>query len=136
MRKRLAAMVLSAIALGFTGAMHKTPVPSPPPQCKLHQGDRIVLYGSADDPDVLAWDSRFRLRAYHAASFDEAEQLLPHAVLLAAGTRAEVIECVAKFVPAHGFDMPEDAIGIMILNGPEKGIGKWVIGSDTRTQHR
>lgn len=129
-------MLLSAIALGFTGATHKAPAPSPPPQCTLHQGDRVVLYGSGDDPDVLAWDSRFRLRAYHAASFDEAEQLLPHAVLLAAGTRAQVVACVAGFVPSHAFETPEDAIGVMILNGPEKGIGKWVIGSDTRTQRR
>lgn len=134
MRKLVLALLPLAFAL--TGAAHKTPIPSPPPQCRLHQGDRIVLYGSSDDPDVLAWDSRFRLRAYHAASFDEAEQLLSHAVLVAAGTRAQVVACVAGFVPSHSFETPEDAIGVMILNGPEKGIGKWVIDSDTRQQRR
>jgi hypothetical protein len=137
MRKLVCALLLPLFALVFAGATHKPAVvATAPPQCALRQGDRIVLYGSGDDPDVLAWDSRFRLRAYHAASFDEAEQLLSHAVLLAAGTRAEVVACVAGFVPAHSFEKPEDAVGIMILNGPEKGIGKWVIGSDTRLQRR
>lgn len=133
MRKLLVALV-PIIVLAFTGASHKTPAPSPPPQCKLRSGDRVVLYGSGDDPDVLAWDSRFRLRAYHAASFDEAQQLLTHAVLESAGTRAQVVACIAAFVPAQSFETPEDAIGIMILSGPDKGIGKWVIGSDTRVQ--
>lgn len=136
MRKLSSALLVPLLAFGFTGASHKTPAPSPPPQCRLHQGDRVVLYGSGDDPDVLAWDSRFRLRAYHAASFDEAEQLLSHAVLVAAGTRAQVVACVAGFVPSHSFEMPDDAIGIMILNGPERGIGKWVIASDTRMRKK
>ncbi|HEY1976793.1 MAG TPA: hypothetical protein VGG89_09625 [Candidatus Baltobacteraceae bacterium] len=136
MRKLAPALLTSLLAFAFTGATHQTPVPNPPPPCTLHQGDRVVLYGSGDDPDVLAWDSRFRLRAYHAASFDEAEQLLPHAVLVAAGTRAQVVACVAGFVPSHASETPEDAIGIMILNGPQKGIGKWVTDSDTRLQRR
>lgn len=134
MRKLLMALV-PLLALALSSPAHKTPAPSPPPQCKLRLGERIVLFGSGDDPDVLAWDSRFRLRAYHAASFDEAQQLLTHAVLESAGTRAQVVACVAAFVPAQSFETnPEDAIGIMILNGPEKGIGKWVISSDTRIQ--
>lgn len=136
MRKLAAALLTSLLAFALTGATHKTPVSNPPPPCTLHQGDLVVLYGSGDDPDVLAWDSRFRLRAYHAASFDEAEQLLPHAVLVAAGTRAQVVACVAGFVPSHAFETPQDAIGIMILNGPQKGIGKWVTDSDTRQQRR
>jgi hypothetical protein len=127
-------IVAPMLALTLAGAVHKTPVPSPPPQCRLHQGDRVVLYGSGDDPDVLAWDSRFRLREYHAASFDEAEQLLPHAVLEPAGTRAQVVACVASFVPAPSFGNAEDAIGIMILSGSDKGIGKWVLSSDTRLE--
>lgn len=134
MRKLATALAAPLLAFALSAAAHPTAVPSPPRQCTLHEGDRVVLYGSGDDPDVLAWDSRFRLRAYHSASFDEAEQLLPHAVLVAAGTRAQVVACVAGFVPSHSFEMPEDAVGIMILNGPQKGIGKWVVGSDTRAQ--
>lgn len=133
MRKFTRAL-LPLLALVLAGAAHKSPIPSPPPQCKLHSGDRVVLYSSGDDPNVLAWDSRFRLREYHTASFDEAEQLLPHAVLESAGTRAQVTACVAGFVSEHTLGTPEDAVGIMILSGPEKGIGKWVLGSDTRLQ--
>ncbi len=136
MRRLLLLALLPLLALAATGGPHKTPAPSPPPVCTLHLGERVVLYGSGDDPDVLAWDSRFRLRAYHAASFDEAQQLLTHAVLLSAGTRAQVVACVAGFIPAQSFETSEDAIGIMILNGPDKGIGKWVMGSDTRVERR
>ena len=103
-------------------------------QCTVHQGDRLVLYGSGDDPDVLAWDSRFRLREYHAASFDEAEQLLPHAVVESPGTRAQVESCVPAFVQSPLFARAEDAVGIIILSGPDRGIGKWVLGSDVRLE--
>jgi hypothetical protein len=103
-----------------------------PNDCKLHLGQRVALYGSGDDPDVLAWDSRFRLREYHAASYDEAEQLLPHASLEASGTRAMVVSCVAGFVQSRMLIGPQDAVGVIILNGPDHGIGKWVLGSDVR----
>jgi hypothetical protein len=100
--------------------------------CRLHQGQHVALYGSGDDPDVLAWDSRFRLREYHAASYDEAEQLLPHASLEASGTRAMVVSCVSGFVQSRMLIGSQDAVGVVILNGPDRGIGKWVLGSDVR----
>jgi hypothetical protein len=127
-------MLLPLLVVAAAGAGTRPPNPSPPPQCRMHQGDRVVLYGSGDDPDVLAWDSRFRLREYHAASFDVAEQLLPHAVLEPAGTRAQVVSCVAAFVVSPSFEVPQDAVGVMILSGPNKGVGKWVLGSDTRIE--
>ena len=83
-------------------------------QCKLHHGDVVVLYSRADDPDVLVWDSRFRLREYHAASFDEAQQLLPHAWLAHSGTRAAVESCVPNFVQASLLSPADDAVGIVI----------------------
>ena len=30
--------------------------------CKVHRGDHVVLYSTTDDPSVLMWDSRARLR--------------------------------------------------------------------------
>jgi hypothetical protein len=129
MRKLLAAV---ALALGLT-----IPLPLPAataPRCSVHPGQRLVLYGAGDDPDVLAWDSRFRLRDYHAASFDEAEQLLPHAVVEEPGTRAMVESCVAGFVQLPLSESPQDAIGIIILSGPDRGLGKWVLGSDVRLE--
>ena len=58
--------------------------------CKVHRGDHVVLYSTADDPSVLIWDSRARLRAYHAASFDEAQAMIPHAILVSPGSSATI----------------------------------------------
>jgi hypothetical protein len=100
--------------------------------CHLHRGDRVVLYSTTDDPSVLIWDSRARLRAYHAASFDEAQAMLPHAVLVSPGTRATVISCVANYVVSPIFHEPDDAVGVVITSGPQHGITRWVLGSDIR----
>jgi hypothetical protein len=100
--------------------------------CKLHRGDRVVLYSNSDDPSVLVWDSRARLRAYHAASFDEAQAMLPHASLVAPGTRATVISCVANYVDSPIFHQPADAVGIEITSGSQRGTTWWVLGADVR----
>ena len=99
--------------------------------CHVHQGDRVVLYSSTDDPSVLAWDSPFRLRDYHAASFDESQQLLAHASLLPPGTRATVQGCIADFVHSRFAEHPDDAVEITtVTNG--KGHVWWVLSSDLR----
>ncbi|HET6274424.1 MAG TPA: hypothetical protein VFE16_00630 [Candidatus Cybelea sp.] len=100
--------------------------------CKVHRGDHVVLYSTADDPSVLLWDSRARLRAYHAASFDEAQAMLPHALLVPPGTRAIVISCVPAYVESPLFAAPDDAIGITISSGPQRGTTRWALGSDVR----
>lgn len=101
--------------------------------CKLHRGDRVVLYSTTDDPSVLIWDSRARLREYHAASFDEAQAMLPHAILVGPGTHATVISCVSNYVESPMFHEPADAVGVVISTGPERGITRWVLGSDVRS---
>ena len=83
--------------------------------CKVHRGDHVVLYSTTDDPSVLVWDSRSRLRDYHAASFDEAQAMLPHAILVAPGTHATVISCVPNYVESPIFQTPDDAIGVVDL---------------------
>ena len=104
--------------------------------CKVRQGEEVVLYSTTDDPAVLVWDSRVRLRDYSAASFDEAQALLPHALLVAPGTRATVISCVPNFVTSQIFNTPDDAVGVLILNGPLKGTTRWVLGSDVKGLHQ
>jgi hypothetical protein len=101
--------------------------------CKVHRGDRIVLYSTTDDPSVLLWDSRARLRAYHGASFDEAQAMLPHAILVAPGTHATVISCISNAVESPIFTQPDDAIGVVISSGPQRGATRWVLGSDVRS---
>lgn len=100
--------------------------------CRLHRGQHVVLYSTTDDPSVLVWDSRERLREYHAASFDEAQAMLPHALLVSPGTRAVVVTCVAGYVESPIFRSPDDAIGVVISNGPQRGLTRWVLGSDVR----
>lgn len=100
--------------------------------CKVHRGDHVVLYSTTDDPSVLIWDSRERLREYHAASFDAAQAMLPHAILVAPGTHANVISCIPNYIESPVFHQPDDAIGVVISNGPEHGIARWVLGSDVQ----
>jgi hypothetical protein len=100
--------------------------------CRLHRGDHVVLYSTTDDPSVLVWDSRARLRAYHAASFDEAQAMLPHAALVAPGTRATVISCVSNYVESPIFTRPADALGVVITSGTQRGVTRWVLGTDVR----
>ncbi len=100
--------------------------------CRLRMGDKIVLYGTSDDPDVFLWDSRFRLRDYEGGSFDQMNALLPHAVLARPGTRAVVETCVKDFVQSKYFTSPDDAVGVRIVGGPLNGQRGWVLGSSTR----
>jgi hypothetical protein len=99
--------------------------------CRGHRGDRVVLYSTTDDPSVLVWDSRARLRAYHAATFDAAQAMLPHAILVGPGTHATVVTCVSNYVESPIFHHPDDAVGVL-LSGSQRGITRWVLGSDAR----
>ncbi|MBV8530557.1 MAG: hypothetical protein JO104_04515 [Candidatus Eremiobacteraeota bacterium] len=101
--------------------------------CKVHRGQHVVLYGTTDDPSVLLWDSRARLREYYAASFDEAQAMLPHAILVPPGTHANVVSCIPSFVDSPIFGAPADAVGVAISSGPEQGLIRWVLGTDVRS---
>ncbi len=59
--------------------------------------------------------------------------MLPHAILVAPGTRANVISCVPNAVDSPVFHQPDDAIGVVISSGPQRGVTRWVLGSDVRT---
>jgi hypothetical protein len=100
--------------------------------CHVRTDEHVVLFGVGDDPGVFLWDSRFRLRAYHAASFDEAQALLPHALLLSAGTRALVLRCYRNDVQPKYSLSPEDAVDVRVLTGPQRGRTGWVIGGDVQ----
>ena len=123
---RKAAILL--LTLAFTAATAAAALA----QCDFHSSNRVVLYSQADDPDVLLWDSRFRLRDYNAASFDVSRELLPHARLVSQGTRATVESCVPDFVQLRLQNGSEDAIGILITSGKYHGMRGWVLASDLR----
>lgn len=100
------------------------------PQCHAVRGMRITLFGGADDPDVLVWDSRVRLLSYGAGSTDERQFLLPHALLNRPGTRAIVQACVAGVVHSKFSVDAQDAVGVKILSGRYRGRYGWVSSSD------
>jgi hypothetical protein len=100
--------------------------------CHVRQGEHVALFSEAGDPSVFVWDTRLRLRDYHAASFDEAQALLPHALLVDPGTRAIVVTCVPGYVQSRFIDSGDDAIGVIIVSGLRRGSSGWVLGSDVR----
>ena len=100
--------------------------------CRFRLHQEVALIGNADDPDVFVWDSRFRLRNYEGGTFDQMQALLPHAILVRPGTRANVESCVPNFVQPKFEDRPQDAVGIIISNGPLRGQRGWVLGSVVR----
>jgi hypothetical protein len=100
--------------------------------CHVRPNDRVVLYGTSDDPDVFVWDSRFRLRDYEGGTFDQMRALLPHATLVRPGTRAVVETCVSDFVQSKYVTTPDDAVGIVIVTGPLRGQRGWVLGTAVR----
>lgn len=120
----LLTVVLSALACAAAQAA-----------CSVRAGEHVVLFSTTDDPQVFAWETKFRLREYNAASFDVAQALTPHADLVAPGTRALVVECVPSDVKSPYFTQPEDAVGVLILTGPFRGHTRWVLGSDIRPPH-
>ncbi len=126
----------SSVVLAFVVLLLAATPPPVLPGCRYHQGERVVLYGTTDDPDVFLWDSRFRLRDYEGGSFDQMKALLPHAALARPGTRAVVESCVRKFVASKYLDHPDDAVGVVIVSGDLRGQRGWVLGSAIRANTR
>ncbi len=100
--------------------------------CIVQRGDRVVLYGTADDPDVFVWDTRVHLRTYHSGSYEVAEELMTFATLVPPGTRAIAGMCMPRLVNARDRGDVEDAVGVRILDGPLAGRYGWVLGGDIR----
>jgi hypothetical protein len=100
--------------------------------CRVHAGDKVVLYSASGDPSVFVWDSPVRLRDYNAATYDEAQAMSVRATLVAPGTRALVASCRGNYVQSPYSDSLDDAVGITIITGPYRGHNYWVLGSDVR----
>ena len=123
-----------AIALGmaFSLLLAAWSVAAARAACAVQHGDRVVLYGTADDPDVFVWDSRVHLRTYHSGSLQLAEQLMTFATLVPPGTRAIAGSCLPRMVDARDRGDVEDAVAVRILDGPLAGRYGWVLGGDIR----
>ncbi len=126
--RRAAFLAVVLIALVLRPAAAK-PAASP---CMSRIGQHVVLYSVSDDPQVFVFDTKIRLRDYHAASVDEMQEIAKHAWLVAPGTRAMIVTCEPGFVQSPYFSRPDDAIGVLLLTGSHRGHTGWVLGSDVR----
>ncbi|MGZ3497290.1 MAG: hypothetical protein ACXVAM_05375 [Vulcanimicrobiaceae bacterium] len=101
-------------------------------ECHIGKGQKVSLFGGADDPDVLVWDNKERLVEYAGGSADTRRFLSPHALLARPGTSAIVQECVSNIVHLKFRFTTDDAIGVFITSGPYRGKYGWVTASDLR----
>lgn len=127
MRRLLFALALLAFTCPLPGAALA--------DCHLHRGEKVALLGGMEDPDVLVWDSRFRLSAFQTGTYDVAKALLPHAWVVPPGTRAVAIACVPGFVHPRYRGISDDAYGVIMVSGPYRGRSGWVMGEDLRWMH-
>jgi hypothetical protein len=82
------------------------------------------------DPDVFVWDAQERVVEYAGGYWRDTHDVLTHTLLAKPGTRAVVVQCTAGAVrPKYAADS-RDAIGIRLVNGPNKGRYGWVTSED------
>lgn len=123
MRRLLCATLLAIVALAPAPAFA---------DCRVGRGQAVALFGGADDPDVLVWDSRARLLQYEAGSADTRRFLLPHAILTRPGIRVKVQSCVSNVVHPKFRFYTEDAVAVQFSSGPYRGKYGWVTSSDVQ----
>jgi hypothetical protein len=123
LRRALCILFLAGVCIAVAGASQP---------CVATRGMHVMLFGGADDPDVLVWDSRDRLVSYGAGSTDTRKFLLPHAMLNRPGTLAVIQMCVGGVVHSKFRMDAEDAIGVLITSGKYRGRYGWVSSSDIR----
>ncbi|GAC1503196.1 MAG: hypothetical protein NVS1B14_08450 [Vulcanimicrobiaceae bacterium] len=103
-------------------------------ECSRLAGHRVTLVSNNYDPDVFVWDTRLRLMDYAAGGWRVARALLPHALLVHAGTPAIVTACSENVVhPKYQF-APTDAVGVKITNGRYHGRYGWILVGDLRVR--
>lgn len=105
--------------------------------CSRFTGKRVFLFADNYNPDVFVWDSKQRLLDYEAGSWQIARILLPHALLVRAGTPAVVLGCSANIVHPKYRLAPTDAVGVKVIEGSYRGRYGWVLLDDVHAQfHR
>jgi hypothetical protein len=120
-------------ALGAVALLAALSVPATASLCAQPAGKAVVLRSDDIDPDVFVWDSRQRVVDYAAGFWGSSRDVLAHSVLAKPGTRAVVVQCDAGIVKPKFVSESLDAIGIRLVNGPNKGHYGWVTSRDIRT---
>jgi len=121
---------LAAVALQVAGVV------SPAAACSVPAGASVTLKSLDIDPDVFVWDSRERVVAYAARSWESTHEVLVHTMLAKPGTRALVVECASGIVHVKAAPFPEDAVAVRILSGANRGRHGWVTSADVHRDPR
>ncbi len=119
----MVARVLGALALLAAANFSAQAAP-----CGVQPGHAVFLKSGDIDPDVFVWDTRQRVVDYAGGSWGTSE-VLAHTVLAKPGTRAVIVQCMPDAVRTKG-GSTRDAIGIKLVNGPNKGRYGWVTSDD------
>lgn len=120
----VAARILGAVALLAALSISAQAAP-----CGVAVGHAVFLKSGDLDPDVFVWDARQRVVDYAEGHWRDTHEVLVHTMLAKPGTRATVIQCQPGLVHKEGTDA-KDAVGIRIVNGPNKGRYGWVTSDD------
>ena len=104
------------------------------PLCSFAPGRRVVLASEAVDPDVFLWDSRARLIDYTAGDWGNTRTIFHHTLLAEPGTLAMVIACIPRAAHPRYTVEDEDAVGVRLTSGPNRGRYGWVLSSDAHAE--
>ena len=121
----MVARVLGALAL-----LAAVTIPVQAAPCGVPVGRPVYLKSADIDPDVFVWDARQRVVDYAGGSWRDTHDVMVHTMLAKPGTRAIVVQCQPGIVRRADGGDSRDAIGIRLLNGPNKGRYGWVTSDD------
>ncbi len=120
--------MVARILSGF-GLLAALSIPVLAAPCGVSVGHPVMLKSGELDPDVFVWDTRQRVIEYASGRWGDTHSVLAHTLLAKPGTRAVIVQCSAGQVHRDGTD-PRDAIGVRLVNGPNKGRYGWVTSDD------
>lgn len=130
LRTAVATRVVVLRVLGAAALFAALSVPAFAVPCALGVGQAVSLKSTDLDPDVFVWDSKQRAVEYAAGYWKDTRDVLAHSLLAKPGTRAMVVQCAPGAIHSKYASDLEDAIGVRIQNGPNKGRYGWVTSED------
>ena len=98
--------------------------------CGVPVGHAVTLKSTDIDPDVFVWDAKQRVVDYAGGYWRDTHDVLSHTVLAKPGTRAVIVQCDPGIVKMKYAAEHRDAVGIKLVNGPNKGRYGWVTSED------
>ena len=119
-----------ARVLGALSVLAALSVPALASPCGVPVGRAVILKSSDIDPDVFVWDARQRVVDYAGGYWRDTHEVIAHTVLAKPGTRAVIVQCSAGLVKSRSSADARDAIGVRLLNGPNRGRYGWVTSDD------